>query len=47
MGKLLTCNDLVAEEAVYHNSCMNRFRLEKMNSGKKGRPVKYINDGGI
>ena len=39
MGRLLTCNDLVAEEAVYHNSCMNRFRLEKMNSGKKGRPV--------
>ena len=39
LGKLLTCNDLVAEEAIYHLVCMNKFRLERLNPGKKGRPV--------
>ena len=39
LGKLLTCNDLVAEEAIYHLICMNRFRLERLNPGKTGRPV--------
>ena len=24
---LLSCNDLLAEEAVYHNVCMTNFRL--------------------
>lgn len=39
LGRLLICNDLVAEEAVYHTSCMNRFRLRMMNAGRKGRPL--------
>lgn len=26
-GRLSTCNDLVAEEAIYHISCMRNFRL--------------------
>ena len=38
-GKLLTCNDLVAEEAVYHLNCMNKFRLERFDAGKTGRPI--------
>ena len=41
LGRLLTCNDLIAEEAVYHQNCMNRFRINRLNAntGKKGRPV--------
>ena len=39
LEKLLVCNDLVAEEAVYHVSCMNKFRLHTPRSEKKGRPV--------
>ena len=35
-----SCIDLVAEEAVYHISCMNRFRLVKSTTEKpSGRPV--------
>ena len=33
-GRLSTCNDLVAEEAIYHISCMRNFRLN-VNSDKK------------
>ena len=28
--RLLSYNDLVTEEAIYHISCMNRFRLQKI-----------------
>ena len=34
LEKLLVCNDLVAEEAVYHVSCMNKFRLHTPRSEK-------------
>ena len=38
--RLLSCNDLVAEEAIYHISYMNRFRLQKNTSDKSsGRPI--------
>ena len=37
---LLSCNDLVAEEAIYHIFCMNRFRLQKNTSDKsRGQPI--------
>ena len=36
--RLLTCNDLCAEEAIYHNKCMTKFRLKVSSSNKKGRP---------
>ena len=35
---LSMCNDLVAEEAVYHTFCMNRFRLIIHSGNKRGRP---------
>ena len=38
-GRLSTCNDLVAEEAVYHISCMNKFRLYTQHQNKRGRPT--------
>ena len=36
---LMSCNDLVAEEAIYHVSCMNRFRLQIKSENKRGRPL--------
>ena len=38
-SRLTSCNDLVAEEAIYHISCMNRFRLQINKSHKRGRPL--------
>ena len=38
-GRLSTCNDPVAEEAVYHTSCMNSFRLFVHSGNKRGRPA--------
>ena len=35
LQKLLSCHDLVAEEAVYHNACMNKFRLDRLTAEKK------------
>ena len=35
LQKLLSCHDLVAEEAVYHNACMNKFRLDRLTAEKE------------
>jgi len=37
-GKLLACNDLVAEEAVYHNYCHHDF-YRTSSQAACGRPV--------
>ena len=37
--RLAGCSDLVAEEAIYHTSCMNRFRLWVPSENQRGRPV--------
>ena len=37
--RLECCIDLVAEEAVYHISCMNKFRLKTYSENKRGRPA--------
>ena len=39
LQKLLSCHDLVAEEAVYHNACMNKFRLDGLTAEKTERPI--------
>ena len=36
--RLLACNDLCAEEALYHDKCMMKFQLRVTSSYKKGRP---------
>lgn len=41
LGRLLICNDLVAEEAVYHDNCRKMFTLNVPKSAKKGRPINY------
>ena len=38
-GRLLTCNDLAAEEAIYHSRCMTNFKFSASAIEKKGRPV--------
>ena len=35
-------NDLVAEEAVYHSSCMAAFKLNKVGRSDRGRPEDSI-----
>ena len=42
LARLLLCNDLVAEVAVYHSSCMAKFRLKSESSKEKGRPEDVI-----
>ena len=40
LAKIESCIDLVAEEAVYHSSCMAEFRLNKENRRPTaGRPI--------
>ena len=39
LEKLLSCHDLAAEEAVYHNVCMNKFRLNRLTAEKRGRSI--------
>ena len=31
LGRLSSCNDLVAEDPVYHIPCMNKFRLKSID----------------
>ena len=38
--RLLSYNDLVAEEEIYHISCMNRFRLQKNTSHRSSEQPK-------
>ena len=38
-NRLDSCVDLVAAEAIYHISCMNRFRLVRYIEKPSGRPV--------
>ena len=45
LQKLLSCHDLVPEEAVYHNVCMNKFRLDRLTAEKReGRINQGMND---
>ena len=37
--RLWNCNDLVAQEAIYHISCMKHFRLWMPSGKKRGRPI--------
>ena len=39
LQKVPSCYDLAAEEAVYHNACMNKFRLDILTAEKRGRPI--------
>ena len=39
---MITCADLVAEEAIYHCECMTKFRLTILSSNKVGRPINAV-----
>ena len=41
-SRLITCTDLVAEEAIYHCECMTKFRLTILSSNKLGRPINAV-----
>ena len=40
--RLNSCNDMVAEEAIYQISCMLRFRHKTSNINRPGRPTDAI-----
>ena len=39
LQKLLIFHDRVAEEIVYHNACINKFRLDRLSAEKRRRPI--------
>ena len=42
LTRLGTSNDLVAEEALYHSSCMAAFKLDKVGRSVRGKPEDLI-----
>ena len=43
-SRLLSSNDLLAEEAIYHKACMDKFCLSKNSVYEKpGRPTEMFN----
>ena len=43
-SRLLSFNDLLAEEAIYHKACMDKFCLSKTSVYEKpGRPTEMFN----
>ena len=43
-SQLLSSNDLVAEEAIYHKACMDKFCFSKTSVYEKpGRPTEMFN----
>ena len=42
LGRLESCNDLVAEEAVYHATCITKFRLTRSSDNSKGKPMDKV-----
>ena len=39
LGKLESCNDLVAAVAICHRNCMTKFRLARSTKRKRGKAV--------
>ena len=42
LGRLESCNDLVVEEAVYHATCMTKFRLTRSSDNSKGKAMDKV-----
>ena len=42
LGRLESCNELAAEEAVYYATCMTKFRLTRSSDNSKGKPMDKV-----